>query len=295
MRKDFRKPITAHQLRAEIVATKLANRIINRLGIIHPFELAEEEGADLSQVAASFVAVETLFALPKLWAAIEDQEMPESARLELLDRLAAATANLMSDVLRTTGGKIEIEQLAKDLGDGIGTLSGATDRLIASASRKQSAALCANLRDAGAPEKLAKAVATLFDMDGATGLAQLAFQTGINPEDLTRAFTDLGEKLGLGWAQSTAALMNPSDVWERPLVSGLARDFQQMRLEFLHRLLRKRSAKSNPQAAVEQWAAQNGDAIDQFRSTIARAQDQSPVSPVALAQIASRARNLLER
>lgn len=295
MHEAFAKQIANHQLRNEIVATKLANRIINRLGIIHPFELAEEESVDLSQVAASFVAVETLFDLPELWSAIEEQDMSEEARLRLLDRLAAATANLMSDVLRTTGGKIEIEQLARDLGEGIRILSGATDRLIAKASRKQSAALCAEMREAGAPEKLANRVSTLFDMDGSTGLAHLAFEAEIDPEELTRAFTKVGEELGLGWAQSTAAMMNPSDIWERPLVSGLARDFQQMRLEFLRKLLRKASAKSDPQAAVGKWMEAQQDAIAQFRATIARAQEQSPVSPVALAQIASQARNLLER
>ncbi|XUU61506.1 NAD-glutamate dehydrogenase [Erythrobacter sp. HA6-11] len=295
MREDFAKQIANHQLRAEIIATKLANRIVNRLGIIHPFELAEEEGVDLSQVAASFVAVETLFDLPDMWAAIEEQDMPEEARLRLLDRLAAASANLMSDVLRTTGGKIEIEDLARDLGSGIRTLSGATDRLISSASRQQSTALCEELQAAGAPAKLANAVATLFDMDGSTGLSHLAFEAKIDPEELTSAFTRVGEKLGLGWAQSTAAMMNPSDIWERPLVSGLARDFQQMRLEFLRRVLRKKANAKDPQGAVEKWAEQNEDAIAQFRTMISRAQDQSPVSPVALAQIASQARNLLER
>ncbi|MBH1993308.1 MAG: NAD-glutamate dehydrogenase, partial [Sphingomonadaceae bacterium] len=33
--------IAAHALRKEIITTKVANRIVNRLGIIHPFELAE--------------------------------------------------------------------------------------------------------------------------------------------------------------------------------------------------------------------------------------------------------------
>ena len=295
MREDFAKQIENHQLRAEIIATKLANRIINRLGIIHPFELAEEEGVDLSQVAASFVAVETLFDLPDMWSSIEDLEMPEEARIRLLDRLAAATANLMSDVLRTTGGKIEIEDLARDLGSGIRTLAGAADRLIAKASRKQSIALCEEMQETGAPAKLARAVATLFDMDGSTGIAHLAHEAKIDPEELTSAFTKVGETLGLGWAQSTAAMMNPSDIWERPLVSGLARDFQQMRLEFLRRVLRKKSNKKDPHAAVERWAEQNRDAIAQFRTMISRAQNQSPVSPVALAQIASQARNLLER
>ena len=295
MEQDYAKQIKNHQLKREIVATKLANRIVNRIGIIHPFELTGEEGVDLSQVAASFVAVETLFGLPQLWDAIEQARMPEEARLEMLDRVAAATANLMSDVLRTTSGKIEIEALARDLGEGISILSGATERLIAQESRAQSTALSARLVAAGASEKLAKSVADLFDMDGATGLAHLANEASVDIENLTRAFTQVGDSLGLGWAQSVAALMNPSDIWERPLVSGLARDFQQMRLEFLRRLMRRKSSKADPKAAVDAWLEQNADAIGQFRAMIARAQEQSPVAPVVLAQVASQARNLLER
>ncbi|MBK7285574.1 MAG: NAD-glutamate dehydrogenase [Sphingomonadales bacterium] len=39
MRKRHAKAIEGHRLRSEIIATKLANRIVNRLGLIHPFEL----------------------------------------------------------------------------------------------------------------------------------------------------------------------------------------------------------------------------------------------------------------
>ena len=66
----------------------------------------------------------------------------------------------------------------------------------------------------------------------------LTLDAEIDPQDLTRAFSDIGQRIGLDWAQGTAAHMSPSDIWERLLVDGLARDFQHMRLEFLRRLLR---------------------------------------------------------
>ena len=50
---------------------------------------------------------------------------------------------------------------------------------------------------------------------------------------LTRAFTRLGQALGLDWAQSTAARITTGDPWERLLISGVARDMQQVRLDFL--------------------------------------------------------------
>ena len=90
-------------------------------------------------------------------------------------------------------------------------------------------------------------------------------------------------------------MMNPSDVWERLLVAGLSRDFQQMRLEFLHRLSRRKGAKDDPSSAVATWADDHSAAIRQFRTMIGRAQSQGSVAPAMLAQIASQARNLLAR
>ncbi|MEZ5680842.1 MAG: NAD-glutamate dehydrogenase [Erythrobacter sp.] len=295
MRGKFKTQIAGHRLRREIIATKLANRIVNRLGVIHPFELAEEEGVELAEVASAFVAAETLFDLPALWAAIDTTAMPETARLMLFDRLAAAVGNLMSDVLRSAAGRVEPSALVHELGKGVHYLSEATDDLLSSESRQQSARLLAQLVEAGAPEKLAAKVTHLFDLDGSVGLARLAKDTGIEPGNLTRAFTEIGHRLGLDWAQSTAALMSPSDVWERLLVSGLARDFQQMRLELLRRLARRKDAKKDMQAMAGKWAGEQDVAVRNFRMMIARAQAQTPVAPAMLAQVASMARNLLGR
>jgi glutamate dehydrogenase len=295
MRKPFREQILTHRLRTEIVATKLANRMVNRLGVVHPFELAEEEGAGLASVAGAFVAAERLFGAPALWAELETAAMPETARLMLFDRLAAALRSQMADLLRAGGDACKPSHLIDRLADGVNDLETATDRLLAPESRQQSASLQAQFVEAGAPEKVAAKVAHMFDIDGVVGLAGLARTAEIAPRALTAAFTRLGERLGLDWAQGTAKLMNPSDVWERLLVAGLARDFQQMRLDFLRRLARRKDGKTEPALAVDAWAEEHRDEIRQFRSMIGRAQGQSPVAPAMLAQIASQARNLLGR
>jgi len=79
------------------------------------------------------------------------------------------------------------------------------------------------------------------------------------------------------------------------LVSGLARDFQQMRIEFLRRLMQAKAGTDDPRGAVAEWAERNAQGVAQFRAMIARAQARPPVGAAMLAQIASQARNLLER
>ncbi|MGB3754297.1 MAG: NAD-glutamate dehydrogenase domain-containing protein [Parerythrobacter sp.] len=295
MRDSFRKQIATHQLRREIVATKLANRVVNRLGIVHPFELAEEEGVGLADVSAAFVAAEALFELPALWAALETADMPERPRLLLFDHVAAAMRSQMADLLRAGSSVEPPSAVVARLGAGVAALLEGSDMLLADETQAQSGRLLASLVEAGAPEELAARVVHLYNVDGAVGLAALAGDAEIDAKLLTAAFTDLGARLGLDWAQGTAAMMSPSDVWERMLVSGLARDFQQMRLEFLRRLSRRKNGKSDPEAAVADWAEQHTAAVRQFRNMVGRAQSHSPVAPAMLAQIASQARNLLAR
>ena len=146
----------------------------------------------------------------------------------------------------------------------------------------------------GAPEKLARMVAHLFAMDGAIGLSLLSRDTGLPAEVLAVAFIGLGGTLGLDWAQSRAAIMTPSDPWDRLLVAGVARDFQQMRFDFLRQMARGRG-KADIGERLEAWVDDHKLAIDQFRSVVSRAQATSPVAPAILAQLASQARNLLQR
>ena len=295
MQKKYESQILGHRLRRELVATDLANRIVNRIGLLHAFELPEEEGVGLADVAAAFIVVERLFDLKTLWRDIDNQKMSETARLSLLDRLAAAVGNLMSDVLRTAGGRVETSAMIAGLQAGVTTLTSGREELISGDTRERSDLLRAQFVDLGAPEKLASRVADLFDFDGSIGLAQLALNTELDSALLTRAFTDIGERIGLDWAQGTAAHMSPSDIWERLLVDGLARDFQHMRLDFLRRLMRRKTGKDDPQGAIAEWAARNEDAVMQFKAMIARARSRPPIAPAVLAQIASQARNLLDR
>ena len=198
----------------------------------------------------------------------------------------------MADMLRAGAGTVAASKLVADLGPGVAALADGSSGLLAAEARAQSARMLARFAGAGVPQAEAAMVTRLFDLDGSVGLARLAGETGVNPQALTHGFTDLGARLGLDWAQMTAARMSPSDPWERLLINGLARDFQQMRLDFLRRAM---SASESPATAVARWADEHALAVAQFRKVVARAQAAAPVAPAMLAQIASQARNLLGR
>jgi glutamate dehydrogenase len=127
-------------------------------------------------------------------------------------------------------------------------------------------------------------------MNGGVGVAALGRKLGVDEIELTNAYTRLGEALGLDWAQTVANRFQAKDQWERLLTAGLARDFEQLRLDFL---ARKRGVEAT--VAVEQWVASQGPRIDQFRRVVDRAKNAPVTTSPMLAQIATQARVLLGR
>jgi glutamate dehydrogenase len=290
MQARFGDAIRAHRLRGEIVATKLANRLVNRLGVLHPFELAEEEGASMRDIAAMFVVAERLFCLEETWAAVETAEIGETARLALLDEMAVAVRGQIADLLRVCRPDASPAEVIAQLKPGIDALDRETKALLLEEVRAQSGRISARLEAAGAPAELVGKVVRIFEMDGAVGLAELGMRKGLDETVLARAFTHLGQALGLDWAQSTAARITTGDPWERLLIAGLARDFQQLRLDFLARL-----PEGDPQAAVDAWLNEQGPRVEQFAKLVQRARQAATPNAAMLAQIAGQARVLLGR
>ncbi len=290
MAAKHKSAILAHRLRKEIIATKVANRLVNRLGMLHPFELSEEEGCPLSNVAEAFVIAEALYALPELWSMIDGATMSEECRLMLFGQVAVECRAAMADIIRNGKTGRSAGEAVETYAPIISKLSAARAELLPREVRTQTENFGQRLLSAGAPPKIASALVRLAQLDGAIGLAAISSSTGVDAKILTRAFTALGEAMGLGWAQGAAMQMDPVDPWERLLVAGLARDFQAMRLDFLARLSGK-----DITASLNKWLATNRQRVSAFHQMVERAQLGAAATPAMLAQIAGQARSLLSQ
>jgi glutamate dehydrogenase len=252
--------------------------------------MTEEEGASLGQVIAAFLIAERLLDLDKLWVQIEEAELPEEVRIELFSIAASSVRAHLSDILRSAGGETSVSALCKLLEPGVRTISAAAGKLIRSEVRNEAAARRDRLIAMGASEEIVRRAVRLFELDGIFGVAALAARRKVDELALTRAYTKLGEALGLDWAQQQVARYVPANHWERLLTAGLARDFGQLRIDFL-----SRGRGKDPDGAVDEWVNRHGPRIEQFRKLIARARTEGHVSAPMLAQVAGQARILLAR
>lgn len=286
----FRGAIDNHRLRRELIATKLANQIVNRGGITLPFELAEEMGASLADVATAFVAARELFELRKLWRAIDAADLPAAVQMELHLRSTDSLRVQMSDLLRSTDTKTTPSAIIARLRPGVERIAGQLDGLLRPEPKAQLDRLAQELTRAGAPPEIAAQLLRVQGLDGAVGVAQLSADIGAAEAQVVRAYTLLGERLGLDWAKGVAAQLTPSDPWERLLVAGLVRDFEQLRLDLVRRVA---VDGGDPVERTQHWLDANRDRADRIATTVQRARSGAAVTVPMLAHLGSQARVVL--
>nr|WP_076817273.1 NAD-glutamate dehydrogenase domain-containing protein [Pseudofrankia asymbiotica] len=89
VRERFADRISEHPLVREIIATRLANELVNRMGPGFVFRLEEQVGVTTADAARAYAAAAALFGLDGLWAALDRRGDAMPAADELAGRRAA--------------------------------------------------------------------------------------------------------------------------------------------------------------------------------------------------------------
>lgn len=88
VRERFANEIRHHQLARDIVATRLSNDVINRVGPGFLYRVEDQTGAPTEQVVRAFLIVRDLFGLEDLWSELSSYPVPSTiTALDALDRV----------------------------------------------------------------------------------------------------------------------------------------------------------------------------------------------------------------
>ncbi len=288
--KAFKAGVTGHRLRREIIATKLANQIVNRGGITLAFELSEEQGTSLAHVASAFVMARELFDLRDLWRTIDTAAVDARTHIVLHAKSIRGLRTQMADALRASAPGDQPSACILAWKPGIQRLAKQLEKLLRPEPRAQVERLRQELLRDGAPGDITERLVELEGLDGAIGNAKLASELGVTERAIADAYTRVGETLGLDWAKGVTAQLSPSDPWERLLIAGLLRDFEQLRIDLIKRQTKK---GGDPVKAIEAWTAANPLVIQRMVDATARARKSGVVTTAMLAHLGSQARALL--
>jgi glutamate dehydrogenase len=168
-----------HRLRRDIIATQLANSMINRGGAPIVVRLADQTGASVDRIARAFAAVRDSYRLTAINTSIETLDSKVSGNVQL--ELYTATQNLLLDRIVWFLRNVDIRQGLAGIVDHyrgkIAVVSGGLDEFVTSDARRCRDAAVQRMTSAGVPETIAWQIANLPLLRAATDVVLISDRT----------------------------------------------------------------------------------------------------------------------
>ncbi|HUO94077.1 MAG TPA: NAD-glutamate dehydrogenase [Rhizomicrobium sp.] len=296
----FPNELANHRLRREIIATSLANRIVNMAGPVFVHRMKEVSSAPGARVARAYVEAEGAFSLDAL-----------KARIDTLDgHIGAHTQTGMytgiAELLRRLGlwFVVNVDESA-DLGEtiarykaGVEKLRGTFATLVSPYEAHDTEARIAQLRDAGVPLDIAEDVAVLPLLASAPEIVMLATARKLPIDLVAGAYFALGATIGLDRLRGLAARISGGEHWDRLAVRRIVDDLYAGQRGLVGDALKNaKDATTRAQGAelVKAWADAHADALARTKSFLAELERTGDLSIAKLTLANSQIHELVGR
>jgi len=261
--RPFETEMRSHRLRREIIATGLANTIVDMAGPTFAGRLKIAVPCDAATLVRAFEAARQVFRLGEAWIAIHalDLKVPAATQLMLYQEIADVLRGQTFWLARHAGAPDAIVgALIESYRPTADALRAEGLAILSPFERDAAGERARRFVEAGAPDAVAKTVAALRPMTAAVNIADLARAATLAPLAAGRLYYAVGGVFGFDRLRAAAAAINPSDPYERQALRGLIVDLfgeQLARAKAVATGLRAARDRIDVDAALETWIAPN--------------------------------------
>ena len=268
LRERFPDAIATHKLRREIIATQIANAIVNRAGPMAVTRLTDETGADAATIAAAYAATRDCFGLSDFNAAVDalDGAIAGAVRLGLYARLQDLLMNRIVWFIRNAelaGGSLDAV-VARFQG-GIAAIGRDLGRLLPAAAGQAWEQHTQELVGQGVPESLATRLAGLVELSAAPDIVLVSERTARPVAEVAATHFAVAEMFRLGSIARAADEVVVNDYYDR-----LALDRTVDAVGVHHRRLTAQVVNTAGTGAdgAERWSAARGATAAHIRDAV---------------------------
>lgn len=260
-----------HPLKAEIIATKLANLMVNDMGANFVQRMMEETGSSVAEVAYSYSIARELFDLDAVWSQLEalDNQIPADVQTKLLFQLRRTMRRATRWFLRHRNKALSIEQSVAFFRQAFTLLSDKLPSIIAPAEAEQLQAHQEKLVAQHIPAPVARYLAQLSTMFSVMDIAQVADLEKADLLQVAEIYFKLGDKLDLHWFLEQITHQPVANHWQ-----ALARASYREELDWQQRALAQvvvhnSDAKGRAEDIIAGWLHANEAVLARWRLMLA--------------------------
>ncbi len=270
---SFPDELIHHRLRREIIATSLANKIVNLAGPVFIHRTKEISSAPAARVARAFVLAEGAFGLSALKSRIDacDLRVPAAVQTGMYADLAQLLRRLGLWFLVNVPANADLGDTIARYRAGVESLRGTFSTLVSPYEAQATEARIADLQKAGAPLDVAEDIAVLPLLGGAPEIALLAHARALPLDLVAGAYFAVGATIGLDRLRGLATRIFGVEHWDRLAIRRIVDDLYSGQRGLTADALsavdpKTASSRADGADAVKLWAQQHADALERTRS-----------------------------
>jgi glutamate dehydrogenase len=280
-----------HRLRRELVATVVANQLVDRAGMTFAFRLGEETGASASALARAYAVAREVFSMRDFWAEVEalDNQIEAGTQVSMLIEGRRLVERAARWLVRSRGrSEIDVAATTARFAPGARTLALALPEVLHGDDRESFQNRLVELAAAGVPPALARRVASMSALLAVFDIVEDGELTGAPQSVVMAVYFVIGSRLGLDWLRDRILELPRNDRWQALARAALRDDLYEMHRALTRDVLARGTSLGAP-AAIDAWLAANEAAVERSRTVLAdvksaRTYDTTTL-PVALREL----------
>ncbi|HEY3812159.1 MAG TPA: NAD-glutamate dehydrogenase [Caulobacteraceae bacterium] len=274
--KRYEDEMRRHRLRREIIATVLANEIVNMAGPTFPERLRAGAECDTTALVTAFEAARQVFRLDEAWKAVNDLDLKVSAatQLQLYQEISGVLRRQTFWLARRAArGETSVQALIAAYQPAADALRSQGPSLLSDFERGAAQRRTDGFVAAGAPEHLALAVAMLRPLTATSDVADLAKRVNWPVDAAARLYHQIGAAFDFDRLRSAASSLTVADYYERLAMRRLIEDLLTEQAALTRAVAKAASpgagadAKS-AQTAIRDWIGERAKAVEAARRTV---------------------------
>lgn len=234
LRERFGSAMDNHPLRKEIIATKLANNIVNDMGLNFMVRMHEETGATDTEIALCYSIASEIFQLHDSWEEIEalDNKIDADVQTNMLFQLRRNVRRATRWFLRHRNKALTVEQTIELFRPCFKDLTKNLYSYMVDAESKLLRQQAETLTSKGVPEAIAMRITSLSSIFSVMDLAEVAQSTKRSHALVSSTYFKLGAQMGLHWFLDQITAQPVTNHWQ-----ALARASYREELDWQQRIL----------------------------------------------------------
>ena len=264
---EYRTPLYNHRLKREIVATQIANDMVNNMGITFAQRLTESTGASVGDVAKAYIAARDVYQMEKFIRDLSslDYKVSSQVQNELMINMMRRVRRATRWFLRNRRSNIDPAAEIEFFTPAVKFVSGHLSNLLSGSQLEELQGQHQRLQESGVPDEFILHAASTSYLYSGLSIAEAARKTDRAIKEVAELYFGLGEYLSLPWFANQISHIKVDTFWQAMARESYMDDLESQLRSLTISLIKSFDDKKSIKDLLTKWSQQQSSLISRWK------------------------------